>query len=217
MFRSNRFLYPFAVCLLAACEGDLGPAGPTGTQGPQGPAGSTATYTAGAGISISGNVISTALSSDDGDGPNSGSNLLHWNRLTGVPGGLADGTDDGPPLADGSVTNAKLAPDAVTSGKIANGTVAAADLAPGAVTLATTFVTGDTWIMDPGDRFGGSQNCPTGIAIGGGWTVSSPTDRGIHVQQSYQQSPTSWVLTFVNTGATTNTVTAYVLCLTIAP
>ena len=34
------------------------------------------------------------LATDDGDPPNAGSNQLHWNRLSGVPGDFADGTDD---------------------------------------------------------------------------------------------------------------------------
>ena len=34
------------------------------------------------------------LGTDDGDGPNAGSNLLHWSRLAGVPNDFADGTDD---------------------------------------------------------------------------------------------------------------------------
>lgn len=37
MFRPNRLLYAFAVCLLAACEGDRGPAGPQGPVGPTSP------------------------------------------------------------------------------------------------------------------------------------------------------------------------------------
>jgi hypothetical protein len=35
------------------------------------------------------------LATDDGDGPNAGSNLVSWNRLGGVPAGFADGVDDG--------------------------------------------------------------------------------------------------------------------------
>ena len=34
------------------------------------------------------------LASDDGDGPNTGSNQLHWSRLGGVPAGIVDGDDD---------------------------------------------------------------------------------------------------------------------------
>ncbi len=37
----------------------------------------------------------TQLNTSDGDGPNTGSNLVHWDNLTGVPDGFADGTDDG--------------------------------------------------------------------------------------------------------------------------
>jgi hypothetical protein len=33
------------------------------------------------------------LATDDGDGPNSGSNLVHWSRLGSVPAGIADGAD----------------------------------------------------------------------------------------------------------------------------
>jgi len=36
-----------------------------------------------------------ALSVDDGSPPNSGSNRVHWNNLTGVPPGFADGDDFG--------------------------------------------------------------------------------------------------------------------------
>ena len=42
-----------------------------------------------------------ALGTDDGDGPNAGSNLLHWSRLVGVPSGFADGTDDAGTAAAG--------------------------------------------------------------------------------------------------------------------
>jgi hypothetical protein len=34
------------------------------------------------------------LSTDDGNPPNAGSNQLHWNRLDGVPSGIADGRDN---------------------------------------------------------------------------------------------------------------------------
>ncbi|MBN1756656.1 tail fiber domain-containing protein, partial [bacterium] len=34
------------------------------------------------------------LDASDGDAPNSGSNLVHWNNLTGVPSDFVDGTDD---------------------------------------------------------------------------------------------------------------------------
>jgi trimeric autotransporter adhesin len=36
----------------------------------------------------------TELSTSDGSAPNTGSNLLHWSVLNGVPAGFADGTDD---------------------------------------------------------------------------------------------------------------------------
>jgi hypothetical protein len=36
----------------------------------------------------------TQLNTSDGSAPNQGSNLVHWNILTGVPAGFADGTDD---------------------------------------------------------------------------------------------------------------------------
>src|SRR6266511_4910427 len=35
-----------------------------------------------------------ALASSDGNPPNTGSNLVHWDNLNGVPAGFADGTDD---------------------------------------------------------------------------------------------------------------------------
>ena len=34
------------------------------------------------------------LATSDGNAPNQGSNLVHWNNLAGVPPGFADGTDD---------------------------------------------------------------------------------------------------------------------------
>jgi hypothetical protein len=37
----------------------------------------------------------SALSINDGSPPNQGSNRVHWNNLTGVPEGFADGTDQG--------------------------------------------------------------------------------------------------------------------------
>ncbi|MFQ6091170.1 MAG: hypothetical protein ACE5OR_00555, partial [bacterium] len=36
----------------------------------------------------------TELNTSDGDAPNVGSNLVHWDNLNGVPGGFADGVDD---------------------------------------------------------------------------------------------------------------------------
>ena len=92
-------------------------------------------------------TLSSALSSSDGDGPNSGSNLLHWDLLTGVPSGFADGVDDGGgTIADGSVTTAKLADDAVTQSKLANGAVASNHLAQmGASADQVLTWTGSSW------------------------------------------------------------------------
>jgi hypothetical protein len=38
--------------------------------------------------------LQTALKTSDGNPPNQGSNYVHWNILTGVPDGFADGVDD---------------------------------------------------------------------------------------------------------------------------
>lgn len=35
-----------------------------------------------------------SLKNSDGNPPNQGANLVHWNNMTGVPAGFADGTDD---------------------------------------------------------------------------------------------------------------------------
>ena len=37
----------------------------------------------------------TELNTSDGDDPNTGSNKVHWNNLTGVPAGFVDGVDNG--------------------------------------------------------------------------------------------------------------------------
>ncbi|MEW5767366.1 MAG: hypothetical protein AB1797_07025, partial [bacterium] len=42
----------------------------------------------------------TELNTSDGDAPNSGSNLMHWDNLNGVPAGFADGVDN-----EGGVTD----------------------------------------------------------------------------------------------------------------
>jgi|GEM_PF-7061284 len=42
----------------------------------------------------------SALTTSDGDPPNEGSNFIHWDLLTGVPAGFADGTDESGGVTD---------------------------------------------------------------------------------------------------------------------
>ena len=50
-----------------------------------------ATLTAGTGIDVTGGLISVDLATSDGTPPNVGSNVVHWDNLTGTPVGSADG------------------------------------------------------------------------------------------------------------------------------
>ena len=194
-----------------------------------------ADYTAGEGIDISGNTISVSwggigsattaarsdhahdsryvptstLSSSDGDSPNVGSNLVHWDNLTGMPTGFVDGTDDGGALADGSVTTAKLADGAVTSSKIASGAVA----------LDLQLVTRDAVNVPPNATVDVSVNCPSGYkVISGGWERAGGSNK-LFVPRSLptNSSLTAWIFQFRNDGTSTTAVTTYIICVRITP
>ncbi len=166
-------------------------------------------YAAGSGISISGNVISTALSTDDGDAPNQGSNLVHWSRLTGVPAGFADGSDDAP-LADGSVTTAKLANAAVTTEKLASGAVGF-EVLLGSPTDVT---------VPAGSTVAATPTCPTGYrAISGGWNHTGGS-RQLFVTVSLpptQNNPNAWELDFYTPEAGGATARAWAVCARVTP
>jgi hypothetical protein len=75
----------------------------------------------------------------------SGSASVHWDNLTSVPAGFADGVDDTSGTASdlvcsGCVGTSDLAPDAVTSAKIADEPA----VGSGAYTLGTITITADT-------------------------------------------------------------------------
>ncbi|MFQ5469965.1 MAG: hypothetical protein ACE5EH_06600 [Gammaproteobacteria bacterium] len=85
------------------------------------------------------------LNTSDGDAPNAGSNKVHWDNLTGVPAGFADGVDDnaggsgtvtniatGAGLTGGPITTTgtvSVATGGITSTMIADGTVTVTDMA----------------------------------------------------------------------------------------
>ena len=215
-------------------------------------------YSAGEGISISGSTINvawdgtgsalttsrsdhdhgstyatlTSFSSSDGDAPNTGDNLVHWDVLTGVPSGFADGTDDGPPLADGSVTTAKLASGAVTQAKLAAAAVAASNLSQmGASTDQVLTWTGSSWApqspatgllelirvqggvlaIPPGVGNGIDIPCPAGYgALGGAWDNDH---QKIFAGRSVpSENLDEWSLDLWNLDDVTVSVTVYAIC-----
>lgn len=93
------------------------------------------------------------LATDDGTPPNTGSNLVHWNNLNGVPADFADGDDavdggiaagldcaacidggTGGQIADESITSDDIATNAIFSDELADNAVDTAAIQIGAVT-----------------------------------------------------------------------------------
>ena len=151
---------------------------------------------------------------------------MHWNRLTGVPTGFADGTDDGGgALADGSVTTAKLADRAVTRGKIADGAVGstqiasssitASELAPSAVQIETENVVGAELILPGNTGVSTVVFCSSGYkATAGTWHGGASADRDISVINSIRTSSgTGWEFWFWNRASTSRSIEPGVACL----
>jgi hypothetical protein len=129
--------------------GAQGPAGPQGATGPQGPAGTSGSYTAGSGISITGNSISTSNLAGDVTGATSATTVarlqgrnvattapasgevLKWNGSAWTPATDATGTSG----SSGTVTS-------VASG---TGLTGGPITASGTLSLANTAVTAGTY------------------------------------------------------------------------
>ena len=60
-----------------------------------------------------------SLAADDGNAPNTGANFVHWNVLTGVPAGFADGVDN---VGSGAATDLNCASPCVSAGELEDGT-----------------------------------------------------------------------------------------------
>ncbi len=95
-------------------------------------------------------ALRTDLADDDGTPPNQGSNLVHWDNLTGVPADFADGTDDGA-SGSGPVTGADVVDSTLTGADIAPMSITGGHLVPGTVTgneIALETITGDNLLDD---------------------------------------------------------------------
>jgi hypothetical protein len=82
---------------------------------------------------VAADELADALANSDGNGPglgNPGGEVLHWDRLTGVPVGFADGTDNDSTTA----TDLACPGECVSSAEVADDTITSLDLAGGAVT-----------------------------------------------------------------------------------
>lgn len=166
----------------------------------------------------------------DGDGPNIGSNQLHWDRLTGVPSGFADGVDNGDSLADGAVTTAKLAANAVTGGNIAAGTITrdniaastidSSVLANNAVQIEIQNVYQTVTVTPGGTGVTAVISCPStgGWYATGSLLFSNTTANSdiIVLQSNRRSSGRVWDYWFWNTATTNRTLDAGVACMRLA-
>jgi len=99
-------------------------------------------------------ALAETLAATDGTPPNAGANRVHWDNLSGVPAGFADGVDDGGIGGGGPVTGADVVDSTLTGADVAAGSLDGTHLAPGAVSgghVALETLTGDH-IQDDGVR-----------------------------------------------------------------
>ena len=114
----------------------------------------------------------------------SGSASVHWDNLTSVPAGFADGVDNTSGTASdlvcsGCVDSSDLAPDAVTSAKILDGEVVVADLAFDPATQGELDALGTAGtINDAGNpvHWTKLKGVPAGLADGTDDGVTTGTD-----------------------------------------
>lgn len=95
-----------------------------------------------AGLTIGGQTLHLT----DGNGPNAGSNLVHWDNLVGVPAGFADGTDDGAGGGGGGISSIEgQAGPAIDVAAVGPG------LSVAAANNVVTFTLEDQWVDVDGD------------------------------------------------------------------